>query len=413
MQRTSEPVTTSIAPRIAIFTHDSHGLGHVRRCLHIARATAAASPDAAILFVTGSPALHVMADLPPHVDYVKIPTTASNGQTSSRHLPIAQSELALLRKQMIRQAIVTFAPDVFLVDNYPLGSQNELLETLQELRGPSTRTVLGLRDILDEPATVGAEWKRHGMYEVLERYYDRILIYGIQSLFDVRSEYALPQRLAAKVHFCGYVADPGEPSRSAEDILTGFRMKPPLVLVTGGGGGDAFALLRTAIEALASIPDASCIVVTGPLMPSRAREELRALAQKRPQTHVLDYVTNLPSYIAAADVTVSMCGYNTVAEIVALGARGVVVPRTARRGPDSYPLEPATSSEQILRATAFAGRGLVRMVEPHALGAASLARAIRDTLDAPRGGGTPDLEMDGVANATQHVLALASDVETR
>src|SRR5687767_3515569 len=145
--------------RLALFTHDTFGLGHVRRSVRIMRALAEAEPDAAQLLVTGSPALHAMADLPPHADYVKVPTTVKTGARGNQppHLPIPPAERGRLRADLIREAVLGFAPDVFLVDNFPLGSQGELLPTLKALRATPTRIMLGLRDVLDAPEAVRAD----------------------------------------------------------------------------------------------------------------------------------------------------------------------------------------------------------------------------------------------------------------
>jgi predicted glycosyltransferase len=399
---------TAIAPRIAIFTHDTFGLGHVRRCLHITRAVAAAAPDAAILFVTGSPALHVMADLPQTADYVKIPTIAKTGSRANRppHLPIAQAEVARLRKEMIRQAVLTFAPDVFLVDNFPLGSQHELLETLQALREQSTRTVLGLRDVLDSPDVVQSDWERQGMYELIERYYDSVLVYGMETVFDVRTAYKMPARLAERVTFCGYVADASPLTRSAEDIRAGFGLSSPLVVVTGGGGGDAFPLLKLSLQALEQVPEASCLIVTGPLMAPRDRETLRERAERRGKTRVVDFVKDLPSYLAAADVVVSMCGYNTAAEIAAHRVPAIVVPRTWRYGEHLNRARTTSEWEQLIRAQSLSERGVVRMLEPETASAENLAVEIRAMLTSPQKS-TFSLDLNGIANASRHLLELA------
>ncbi|MDX1648810.1 MAG: hypothetical protein R3263_03050, partial [Myxococcota bacterium] len=70
--------------RIALFTHDTFGLGHVRRSLHILRALAAAAPEAALLLVTGSPALHALGALPGSADVLTTPTLARPGAPASR-----------------------------------------------------------------------------------------------------------------------------------------------------------------------------------------------------------------------------------------------------------------------------------------------------------------------------------------
>lgn len=403
---------SSVAPRVAIFTHDTFGLGHVRRCLHITRSVANAAPEAAIMFVTGSPSLHMFADLPGNADFVKIPTIAKTGTKGSKppHLPIAQPELAQLRKTMIRHAIVTFAPDVLLVDNFPLGAQNELLDTLQDLRRLGTRTILGLRDVLDAPDTVQGDWERQGMYEVLERYYDRILVYGMREVLDVPEAYRLPARLAERVHYCGYVADSAEPTRSAADIRSGFGLGSPLIVVTGGGGGDAFPLLKLSLQAVGSLADASVLMVMGPLMGRADREELTRLAADRPNVRLVEYVKDLPSYLLAADLVVSMCGYNTAAEIVSRGVRAVVVPRTWRYGEHANRARTSTEWEQLLRAQAFHELGLVRLLEPENANARSLATVMRESLSTPKPEPRTQLDLDGIRNATRHILDLSGQM---
>src|SRR5262245_34027215 len=95
------------SPRIAIFTHDTFGLGHVQRSLHVMRALSERAPRAALLFITGSPALSLLEGLPENADYVKIPTIAKTGSKGFRppHLPIAMKEVTLLRERLIQEAL--------------------------------------------------------------------------------------------------------------------------------------------------------------------------------------------------------------------------------------------------------------------------------------------------------------------
>ena len=97
--------------RVAVFTHDTYGIGHVRRSLHILREVAHRRPDAAILFVTGSPAVELFKHLPPNADHVKVPTIVppNSKREASSHLPIPQAELSLLRRRLVEQAVLGFA----------------------------------------------------------------------------------------------------------------------------------------------------------------------------------------------------------------------------------------------------------------------------------------------------------------
>ena len=406
------PADTGAVPehvaRIAIFTHDTFGLGHVRRCLRIVRALAARHPSAALLFMSGSPALHAFHDLPANADVLKIPTIAKTGSRLHQppHLPIAQAGIALLRQRLILEAATVFAPDVFVVDKFPLGSQNELLPALQELRRRPTRLVLGLRDIVDASDIVTRDWTRQGVYDVLDRYYDRILIYGVREVFDVAAAYRLPASIAAKVTYCGYVTDPIAVSDAAE-ARAALGVTGPFVLVAGGGGGDAFPLLRAFLEAADRLDGRQAAIVTGPLMSRVDQQRLRALAASRRDRVVMhEYVPDLGRHFAHADLVVSMCGYNSAAEIIATGARALVVPRTWAYGEHRAVSAAAPEWEQLLRARSLAARNFLDVLEPAELTPGRLADAMHDALARPRRRPEASVDLLGLDAVTREVTSL-------
>lgn len=402
---------TTRSPRIALFTHDTFGLGHVRRCLHIVRALAERAPDAAILFITGSPAVRIFDELPQNVDYLKIPTVARTGAERDQppHLPLPLGETTLLRSRLVREAVLGFAPDLFLVDNFPLGSRGELLPALQELRRSPTRTMLGLRDILDAPDVVRKEWSRQRIYDALDRYYDRILVYGHREILDLAEAYALPERVAARLHYCGYVTAGDERADVEADLGVGR----PFLLATGGGGGDAFPLLSTLLKALPSLPPMPAVVATGPLMSAAQRAALAGLVNGRADVVLRDYVPDLRRYFATAELVVSMCGYNTAAEIMATGARAVVVPRTWRYGEHRKGDAAGVEWEQRMRAEALADLGRVRMLEPGHLDPQKLAETINAALAGPRPAVTPAADTGGLARVAANILGLIDEQEER
>jgi predicted glycosyltransferase len=399
------PSTGTVLPtgslRIAVFTHDTFGLGHVRRCLHIVRSLAARRPDSSILFLTGSPALHLFRSLPPNVDMIKIPTVVKTGAKAFRppHLQIPIVELAGLRRGIMLEAVRGFGPDVFLVDNFPLGSQGELYAILQELHRTRCRTVLGLRDVLDTPEAVRADWERQGMHEILDRYYDRILVYGMREVFDVGESYGLAPQVSRKVRYCGYVTDDGP----VGDVDASGVVPTPFVMATGGGGGDAFPLLQTFVRALPSLPELPVLIVTGPLMSETLRTKLAKTVNGRSSVIVRDYLPDLRGYLARAAAVVSMCGYNTAAEIVATRARAVVAPRTWQYGEHSRRHTAGAEGEQLLRARALARLGLVDCIEPGDLNPERLAEHVRTLLGA---GAPPHTELDlgGRERVVDHLL---------
>jgi predicted glycosyltransferase len=276
-----------------------------------------------------------------------------------------------LRANLLREALVHFAPHVLLVDHMPGGANRELLPALEHARraGNTTRVVLGLRDIIDAPAVTRAVWQREGVYATLQAEYHRVLVYGAEDVFATASEYGLDDAMGANVDYCGYVCNMAPvqaPARVRKRLgLSG----EPMVVVMGGGGADAARLLATYLEAVPLVKRrCTSVLVTGPFLPAPERRALHARARElgvRVKTTVGDAL----SQIHAADVVVSMAGYNTISEILRFGKRAIVVPR------------PGPSAEQGMRAKLFAARGLFDVLELARLDAPSLAGALGRALD--------------------------------
>jgi predicted glycosyltransferase len=280
------------------------------------------------------------------------------------------------REALILESIKRYRPDVFLVDHAPAGMKGELLAALAFIRKemPATRCVLGLRDILDSAEVVRDLWREQDIYQLLEKSYDHILVYGSRQLFDVVREYEFPKAVAAKTSYCGYI------TRSRSDIqASGLRQAVPrsgrpVILVTAGGGGDGYALMNGYLRALNEIvhSTAQSILVLGPLMAIEERQALEQAAAQQPDVQVIPYTTELAALIGSADLVVSMCGYNTTAEILAAKKPAILVPRAAPR------------AEQRLRATLLSNLGLVWVVQPEKNWVARLAELIQAALAGAR-----------------------------
>jgi predicted glycosyltransferase len=359
------------------------------------------------MLITGSPALSFLRDLPSNADVVKIPTVVKTGTAGSQppHLQISVAETTVLRTGIIKQTVLAFAPDIFIVDNFPLGSQLELLPVLQALQSFPTKTVIGLRDILDAPDTVCADWKRQGIYDVLERYYDKILIYGAQNIFDVVHNYCLSSRTAKKVRYCGYLTATKPIRQKPDTVRRLLGIDRPFILVTGGGGGDAFPLLNTYIEALPHMPDISSLIITGPLMGPSDRAHLESKLNGKPRRAVMrDFVPDLSPYFRAADAVVTMCGYNTAAEIMVQNPKAIVVPRTWRYGEHVKRTRAGNEGEQIMRAQAMAHSGFVNVIEPERLQPEYLAQEVDKVLRRRKKNSRIKINVQGLETAVEEIL---------
>ncbi|PLL13607.1 hypothetical protein C0V75_09630 [Tabrizicola sp. TH137] len=379
-------------PSVMMYSHDTIGLGHMRRNSAIAEELVARVPGLSVLMLVGCPAGMMFAPRP-GIDYIKLPSLAKLGRDrwQSGSLRIDAETARALRAGILERVAETFKPDVFLVDHEPTGVWNELVAPLRRLREScGTRTILGLRDILDDPDRTCGRWAETGTDKVISTLYDDVLIYGNADFYPSSRAYGLDRLRPDGVQYCGAVTTV-RARRSAR------REKGPRrVLVSGGGGRDAFLLLATALEAQALLPRRQrpdLQLIAGPLMDTELRERLHLRAAELDVTFH-DQVSDMPARLAASDLFVTMGGYNSVTEALAIGVPALVVPRV---GP---------SSEQRIRADRLRHLGLAEVIErpdltpqslaPHLSGAATRQPVVSARLP---------LDFDGAARAASHIAA--------
>jgi predicted glycosyltransferase len=318
-------------------------------------------------------------------------------------------EILQLRKELISNALLNYAPHIFLVDHMPHGAMGELLPALEAMKhfGLHTKNVLGLRDILDSPEVTINRWQVEGAYDVIERFYARILVFGMQDVYDVAEKYQLPESVTNKVFYCGYVANLDN-ERNAYSIraryLAGKSADTRLIAVMAGGGADAYSMMSTLIEALPKVLEdqpCSVAVITGPFMPAELIADLERQAGRLP-IQMLEAVTDSTSYISAADLVIAMAGYNTSVEILRMKTPAILVPRA---GP---------SAEQRTRAQLFAEKRWVGMVDPDELTPEVLAERISTHLKHPNAIKPSTLpNLSGAAVAAKHTLAVLAPKKER
>ena len=263
------------------YCHDTYGLGHLRRTLTLANHLRDTVPDVSQLIVTGSPVANRFL-FPDGTDYVKLPSVTKNadGDYVCRSLTSGIETIRDMRQDILFSAARHFQPDFFIVDHAPGGLKGEAVKTLRHFKEafPDTKLIIGLRDVLDEAATVQRSWAREGIYELLDDVYDLILVYGLRTFYDVVTEYGLSSRAAEKTRFVGYLGRKPGP-RSREDVRASLTMQTDkLVVVTAGGGGDGETLYDAVLRDLriARATGFDCLIVGGPLLSEPDRARVRA-----------------------------------------------------------------------------------------------------------------------------------------
>lgn len=338
--------------RILIYSHDTLGLGHLRRCRAIAHALVERHSDLSVMILSGSPIIGSF-DFRSRVDFVRVPGVIKlrNGEYTSLNLHIDIEETLALRASIIKHTADIFDPDLFLVDKEPLGLRGEVKDTLTMLKARGTPLVLGLRDVLDEPNLLAPEWERKNVLPSLRDLYDAIWVYGQEGIHDPLSGIDLPQSVHRKVSYTGYLRRSASQHQPA--IATRLDLKKePYLLVTSGGGGDGEALTDWVLRAYEADKDLPwrALIVTGPFMQPEFQADFLRRAAKLPKVEAITFDAHMETLMANAAGVVAMGGYNTLCEILSFDKRALIVPRTTPR------------LEQFIRAQRFEEVGLSAML---------------------------------------------------
>ena len=334
--------------RVLIYSHDTFGLGHLRRARAIAHALVAEAPERRVVILSGSPVSHAFR-FAPGVTCRRLPgvTKLASGEYQSLGPGHGLDEVVATRAALIRHVAERFDPDLFLVDKEPAGFHGEVLPALHRLKARGCRLVLGLRDVLDDPDLLAPEWERKGALAVLPLY-DSLWVYGLEAIYAPLDGLTLPAGVSGRLTYTGYLRrEAPEPEGSEAAARESF------LLVTPGGGGDGVELVEAVVRAYEAHPlEHPALVVFGPFFPAAEQADLSARIAAHPRLSSLGFDARLERLMRRAAGVVAMGGYNTFCEILSFDRPSLILPRVRPR------------REQLIRARAAARLGLVGVIEP-------------------------------------------------
>ena len=347
-------------PKLMFYVQHLLGIGHVVRSMRIARALAGGGFE--VTLVCGGPPVAGldfgglnMVQLPPV-------TTGANGFSElvdASGTPLTEADKAARRDILINH-FNQIKPDILLLEAFPFGRRQMRFELLPLLDAAIARLrrpliACSVRDILQQDRRPG---RAEAYAELVERYFDLVLVHGDPNLAPFSASYPLADRIAGRLRHTGMVG-PGE---------TGDCPEKHDVIVSAGGGAVGLELIRAALAArpLCRLAAARWLVVTGPNAPDFARE---TATQGEPKADFRRFLPDLPARLKSARLSVSQAGYNTVADLLAARCPAVLVPYSE-----------GGETEQTQRATLMQARGLARMVPENRLDAATMARAMDEAV---------------------------------
>ncbi len=336
--------------RVLIYSHDSFGLGHLRRCREIAHSLVAADSDMSVLILSGSPIIGSF-DFRSRVDFVRIPGVIKlrNGEYTSLNLHIDIEHTLAIRSSIVEHTAKIFDPHIFLVDKEPLGLRGEVRNTLAMMKARGTTCVLGLRDVMDDPGLLQAEWRHKNVVPWLVEFFDDIWVYGLPEICDPLAGLEIPDSVRQRMTFTGYLH---RHVPEATPLFVPDKISDPFILVTVGGGGDGEVMIDWVLSAYETDPDLPypALLVLGPFMGAQYQAEFRQRASRLANVEAITFDAHIESLMARAVGVVSMGGYNTFCEVLSFDKPALVIPRTAPR------------KEQYIRASRAEELGLARML---------------------------------------------------
>ena len=379
--------------RILIYSHDTFGLGHLRRCRAIAHEIVERYKGVSVLIISGSPVIGSF-EFKARVDFIRIPGVIKlqNGEYTSLSLHIDLSETLAIREAIIRQTAKVYAPDLFIVDKEPLGLHGEVRNTLYDLKSLGVSTVLGLRDVLDDKETLMEEWVEKQVFPNLDTLYNEIWIYGVRDFYQPLKGLPLESSVSNKTVYTGYLQRLNE-HISEENVIPDV----PYLLVTPGGGRDGSELIDLVISTYAqpqTLPYHAMIVL-GPFMHADDRQNFHKQVEGMQNITLLDFYPRMESLIVGASGMITMGGYNTFCEILSFDKAALLFPRVRPR------------TEQLIRCKRADELGMLTMLDPDSITVAQLTQYIEnfDTLPKPSSQFLPGM-LEGMNTITQRMIEL-------
>src|SRR5688572_4523838 len=353
------------------------GIGHLRRTAAIANATAARGVEVTL----ASGGLRV-PDLNLHgVRFVQLPSAAAadlsfKSLVDEHRIPV-DDEWKSKRRELLLDAWHAAQSQALVIQLFPFGrrqSRFELAPLLEAAAGRQRRPLIvcSVRDILG--GGQGNPERQDEMLEAFQRFFDRVLVHGDESIIPFSRTFRHADAIAEKLAYSGYIVegdDSSACSRKAAQDDSGE------VVVSAGGGAVGSVLLETAIRAreFSALANRTWRVLCGVHTPAAELDRLAAIAARTRAGAVLvePARADFPRLLANCAVSVSQAGYNTMGETSLAGARSVVVPFSG-----------GGETEQSLRAREFESLGLTTVVTEEDLSAQSLSAAIDRAARRPR-----------------------------
>lgn len=268
------------------------------------------------------------------------------------------------RRDRLLNILAMSIPDIVVTEAFPFGRRQmhfELLPLMDAAKALPTPPVVfaSVRDILQEG---NKPKKDRQTIEFIRQYFNGVLVHGDPGLIRLDATFPFAEEIADRTFYTGIVTPKIDgPAPEAFDVV-----------VSAGGGLLGRELIASAVEAkpASALKDAKWCILTGPYLEASEYTKLERLAG--PDTAFRPFIPDLHRTLATSQLSISLAGYNTVADIMAAGCRAIISPQWNDK-----------ETEQLHRAQLLSQRGLVEMIGHQEKTASALCAAIDRVMDRP------------------------------
>ena len=377
--------------KVVLYCQHVLGIGHFFRSMELCRALSGHE----VIFLAGG--ARVDAPVPDHVRMVPLPGLMMDSEFKRMYATDPEKtvdEVKAVRKQFLWDVMAKERPDVLIVELYPFGRKafrfelDPVLTAIRDGRLPSCRVICSLRDILVEKTDVDAY--EHRVVETLNRGFDALWIHADPRLVRLDETFSRVNAIAAPVVYTGFITPKPPPDARARIFgMLGMPEHTRLIVASAGGGKVGGPLLTAAAAAFRRLDgNARLEIFTGPFMSAESVRGIAAVSGEN--IHVSEFATDFLSFLAAADLSVSMAGYNTCMNVMAAGCPALFWPFSQNR-------------EQRLRAARLARFRGIRVLADSDLAPRRLADLMAACLEEKRREATrePTIDLEGAQTSAR------------
>jgi predicted glycosyltransferase len=290
---------------------------------------------------------------------------------------LSLEEVKRERRDLLFAHLRAERPDIFITELYPFGRKafrfelDPLLAAIRDGSLPSIFCCSSVRDILVEKTT-GREKFEMRAVQTLNTFFDGVVVHADPEIITLEETFGRVAEILVPLRYTGFVAKPGAGGggkRIRQQLDLGASDK--LIIASIGGGNVGSELLLATIRAFALLPwpNAHLQLFTGPYCDDLSYRMLADLG--RENIRIERFTDRFPEWLDAADLSISMAGYNTCMNLLQAGIPALVHPYKQNR-------------EQRLRAERLGRKAPITVLGEDDFTPGHLADRMRRQLSCPR-----------------------------